>query len=179
MFNFSQESILEIFDCYQKRILCLEINQAYIVGLIKRDASVWILQRDKEAVDRLEMDRSFQEKIEYVDGKYDIKFDYTLMDYKEYLKDTRPYSETRIIILKDKVAILKWFFNKKKYDVYSVVPSYKNTKMILSESCHTSVQRYWSIKDKSIFKSILLILQWVIIKNKLLRQLFSDKLIII
>ncbi len=188
MCNLDREGILELFDCYKKNIICLNIDQTYIIGLIKRGARIWFRQCDRNIVDRLEMNFNFRKSIGYINDNCTDEFDYCLMDinqYNLYEPNMTPLVRKLIVIVTGGLNIFKWMMKSKniesinKYNLYSIVPSFDDVKMIIPEQCTINVQRYWSIKDSNILVSIQLISQWIFIKNNFLRRYFSDKLVII
>ena len=60
-----------------------------------------------------------------------------------------------------------------------MVPSFSKIRLILPEDKDIDFERYWRLKAPSLFLTLKLVVEWFFIKNRVLRKIFSDKLIVI
>ena len=188
MVDYSKEGILELFDFYDKKVLCFNFNEAYIVGLINRGAKVWI--RDIHYKQAIEMDGwdIIEKNVKFFNNNFAINVDYSIVKgrhYSDLKMNTLIMVGRDIVIISGKINILRWFFSQNKLNkkkniiIYSVVPAISKIKLIIPENIDVTIDRYWSLRHPNPIFFFKLIFQWLFIRSSFLRKIFSDKLIVI
>tara|TARA_S200000501_G_C20581663_1_gene637520 strand:+ start:31 stop:594 length:564 start_codon:yes stop_codon:yes gene_type:complete len=185
MINNLNDAFLEFFDLNEKNILCCSIEESYLNGLLKRGANVWILEKYFKKVSRIN-NLIDHKKINFISEKTKKKFEFLLINIEDHeqIKEISSIHFKYKIILASKMNLVRNFFKFNKYkkndfDIYSITPSLKRIKFIVSDRSNQSLERYWSFSDPNPLLIIFLFLEWTFIKNIFLRKYFSDKLIII
>ena len=189
MNNSTKEAALELFDFEKKNVFCSFIDQSYVNGLLRRGASLYF---SEEHLKSIEWNKAFNKnelsKIHFIDTKKDITLDFQILTFLEYKKISQKnisFANKTIIFIKNRNFLSNTFFFKKKLfkekvlNIYFVVPSFSNIKFILPEEKDLNFERYWGLKSSNLFLTLKLISEWFLIKNKILRKIFSDKIIIL
>lgn len=188
MDNICSESILEVFDFNKKKIFCSCVEEQLLNGLINRGSEVWVDDSNKTKISAMETYLDFKDEINFTANNLPNYFDYSIVsDLKINFKSASNGSlaKEQILIITGMLNLFIWNMKLKKkliknnIVVYSVVPSLKNVKLIVPELFNVPLERYWTLNSRNLTMSLKLILEWIFIKNNLIRRLFADKLIVI
>ena len=184
MDNVSSESLLEIFDFNKKIVFCSCIEEELLNGLINRGSIVWVEDSNKTKILAMRTYIDLKNKINYTTNSPSNYYDYSIVSDLN-IEINQSFAREHILIVTGKLNLFSWnLMHRKKFSknnifTYSVVPSLKNVKLVIPELFNISLERYWTLNSVNPFKSLKLILEWIFIKNNLIRRLFSDKLIVI
>ena len=178
--------ILELFDFHKKSILCSMFNKSFDLELKNRGAitssGVNFTKTEEKLVfvSSLTRDNKLHNDKQY--------FDYAIVDDKQFvtIKNNKSIVVNEyIVVIKGGINAIKFVrrnlhsYDNDKIIIYSVVPSLNKIKLIIPEQFNIKIERYWSLNHQNILTTINLIIEWIFIRIKLLRKLFSDKVVVI
>tara|TARA_B100000579_G_C22835666_1_gene858576 strand:- start:1129 stop:1692 length:564 start_codon:yes stop_codon:yes gene_type:complete len=186
MINSDWLGILELCNFHKKSVLCCIFDKSLDHELKNRGAitssGVNFTKTEEKLVfvSPLTKDNKLHNDKQY--------FNYAIVDDKQYvtIKNNKSIIVNEyIVVIKGGINAIKFMkrnlhsYDNEKIIMYSVIPSLNKIKMIIPEQFNIKIERYWSLKHKNILTTINLIIEWVFIRRKFLRKLFSDKVVII
>ena len=185
----TREAFLELFDFEKKNVFCAFIDLHYLNGLLKRGANLYL---NKVHANSIEWKKKFSNddlcNVHFIDSEINLDLDFRILKLSQYKNFSRQnnFAASETIILDENKFSLNYFlsfprrrFKEKAFIIYSVVPSFSKIRLILPEEKDIDFERYWRLKAPSLFLTLKLVVEWFFIKNRVLRKIFSDKLIVI
>ncbi len=185
----TREAFLELFDFEKKNVFCAFIDLYYLNGLLKRGANLYL---NKVHANSIEWENKFSNddlcNVHFIDSEINLELDFQILKLSQYKNFSRQnnFAANETIILDENKFSLNYFlsfprrrFKEKAFIIYSVVPSFSKIRLILPEDKDIDFERYWRLKAPSLFLTLKLVVEWFFIKNRVLRKIFSDKLIVI